>query len=77
MKARIRPVVSKVMDSLHLHTVNMGQGAQPLPSCLLSLPKHYLANFSLSSAIGKLTDLGSCSFIVQMNGFIIDLVDWI
>lgn len=77
VKARIRPVVSKMVDSLHLHTVNMGQGTQPLPACLESLPKHYLADFSLSDAISTLAGMGNSSIMVQMDCCIVDIVDWI
>jgi hypothetical protein len=77
VKARIRPVISKMVDSLHLHTVNIGQRTQPLPACIEALPKHYLADFSLSGAIRRLASMADGDVIVQMNCCIVELVDWI
>lgn len=77
VKAGIRPVISKAVDSVHLHTVNMGQGAQSLPAHIEALPKHYIADITLTGAIRTLQAMADSDILVQMNCSIIDLLDWI
>lgn len=77
LKARIRPVIAKVVDSIHLHIVNMGHGAQKLPHAIDTLPKHYLASFVLAGAIKAIRDRADGNILVFMNGCIVDLLDWI
>jgi hypothetical protein len=76
IKARIRPAISKIVDSLHLHTVNMGHRIQPPPEILEALPKHYLAETWLADvvlAIGK----ADRDVIVELNCYIPVIVEWI
>ncbi|OCL11913.1 hypothetical protein AOQ84DRAFT_313088 [Glonium stellatum] len=77
VKARLRSVISKAVDSIHLHTVNMGQGTKSLPARIEELPKHYMADFSLTGAIRTLQAMADSNILVQMNCCIIDLLDWI
>jgi hypothetical protein len=76
MKARVRPVISKMVDSVHLHTTNMVQGTKPLPAFLEALPKHYLATFTLADAIRTLQSLDKSDLLMKMSCCVIELVDW-
>jgi hypothetical protein len=77
VKARIRPVISKVVDSIHLHTANMGHGVEQLPDCVKDLPKGYLQYFELASTIKALLRAKNSDGLVQMNRCIAELLDWI
>lgn len=75
--ARVRPVIDKIVDSIHLHTVNMGQGVAQLPGFVDSASKHYLAPFILAEAIVAIQQLSGKNIVVQMEVFVIDLFCWI
>jgi hypothetical protein len=77
LMARIRPVIAKVVDSIHLHIVNMGHTGLELPKAINDLPKHYLASFSLVSAIKAVEDRSGSDIVIQMKGCIVDLIDWL
>ncbi|KAF2676777.1 hypothetical protein K458DRAFT_259957, partial [Lentithecium fluviatile CBS 122367] len=76
-KARIRPVITKLVDSIQLHTVNMRHGIPSLPESIEALPKHNLADTTLSGAIRTIMDLKDDNLLVQMDGCVIELVEWI
>jgi len=77
LNARIRPVLSRVVDSIHLHITNMGYEATKLPGAIDELPKHYTASFVLSSAIKAIQDRADGDVFIFMEACIVDLVDWV
>ncbi|KAF2195733.1 hypothetical protein K469DRAFT_699341 [Zopfia rhizophila CBS 207.26] len=74
--ARVRPVITKLVDSLHLHTVNMGQRGEELPERLAVLPRHYLSGSVFAEVVNNIQRLAGSDILVKMQGCIIDILDW-
>lgn len=74
---RIRPVISKVVSSIHLHTTNMGYNPMPLPEGLAKLSKHHIAAKELALAIEKLKLNEEYDMVMEMEGCVVDLIAWV
>ena len=76
--SRIRPVLFKVVDSVHLQVVNAGHESKPLPEALRAV-RHYFASSKLAEIIKSIRDVGAAktSVFVEMYGCVVDVIDWI
>src|SRR5204863_3692514 len=74
---RIQPVIEKLVDSLHLHTVNMGREVEKLPDELEKLPKHYLAPFTFADAIHAIQKIHTTDILMRLEYSVTDLLSWI
>jgi hypothetical protein len=75
--ARTVPVIRKLVESIHLHTTNMGEGVSPLPDVLKALSKHFLSNWVFADAVSAIQRLSDQDVLIVMKYPIIDLLDWI
>ncbi|RSL81937.1 hypothetical protein CEP52_017084 [Fusarium oligoseptatum] len=76
IRDRIQPVIFKVVDSIHLHTVNMGCEVRPLPPFLAALKMHKISPKAFAEAIMALTKSPGDSLVLEMDRFLVELVDW-
>jgi hypothetical protein len=75
--ARTVPVIRKLVESIHLHTTNMGEGVSPLPAVLEALSKHFLSEWIFADALATIQELSDLDVLILMEYPIIDLLDWI
>ncbi|KAK5655748.1 hypothetical protein OQA88_5285 [Cercophora sp. LCS_1] len=78
--ARIRPVLFKLVDSVHLHVVNTDQTQKStgIPEALQSLDAYYMGN-NLPDIVKSIQELSSkkLNIFMEMSGYIVDVVDWV
>jgi hypothetical protein len=77
MESIIRPVLEKIVDSIHLHVTNMGMGTDPSPKCLDHLTKHYIDHFNLADMVKAFAGVSGCDLLLQMNCYIVEIIDWL
>lgn len=79
LDVRIRPVLEKLVDSIHLHTVNMGHGVEELPSELQNIPEHNLAAIVFANIICYLrkTNSEESGIVISMDYGAAGLITWI
>jgi hypothetical protein len=79
--ARIYPVLSKLVESIALHTVNIGIGIEPLPAELEGLPQHFLDPETMARVVIKirntLREIPEARILVRSDHCHTDLLTWI
>jgi hypothetical protein len=83
---RVRNVVTKMVDSIAMNSVNIGPGAnqtlglermRTLPQQLEDLPKHALQPEQLGRSICEILKADASELIVQMDYCVSDLIAWL
>lgn len=74
---RLQPVVTKMVTSIGLHAINMGNGVGPLPDSLEALPKHYLTPQTFAESVQTIQGISQSDILVQVECCAIDLLSWI
>ncbi|KAL9097056.1 MAG: hypothetical protein Q9165_001020 [Trypethelium subeluteriae] len=77
MESMIRPVIKKLVDSIHFHLTNMGVEIDPSPECLNHLTKHHIDHFNLADIISELMKVDGHNLLFEMNCYIVEIVDWV
>lgn len=76
-QARIYPVISKLVESIALHTVNIGIGIEPLPTELENLPEHCLDPETMARMVVKIRGTPEAGVLVRSDHCHKDLLSWI
>ncbi|KAI9689753.1 MAG: hypothetical protein M1822_009635 [Bathelium mastoideum] len=75
--ARMFPVISKLVESIALHSTNSGCGVSDFPEALQKLPQHFQDASQFSRSVHAIQSATSQHLLVQMNYCVTGLLDWI
>jgi hypothetical protein len=76
-EARVQPVVKKLVESIALHTTNVGSDVQSLPKELSGFAQHLLAPQSLAEAMSAIQKHQDKDMLIRASFFITDLLAWL
>lgn len=76
-EARVQPVVKKLVESIALHTTNVGSDVQSLPNELSGFSQHLLAPQFLAETLSAVQKHQDKDILIKATLFVTDLLAWI
>ncbi|KAF2235870.1 hypothetical protein EV356DRAFT_88490 [Viridothelium virens] len=75
--ARMYPVISKLVESIAIHSTNPGYGVSDLPEALRELPQHFQDAGDFADSVHAIQGADQQQLLVQTEYCVTGLLDWI